>query len=628
MTYMGRLANFLETFLWGYSFDFMGSDLTSANSYQGVIVVIMGVLYVTCKNIKISTRIKRVVELVVMCVCLNWSVAIYVLHGFTIPHLLTGRFLFILTILILVSAFEYICNCEAVGYVKILLLLVIGCGAVIYAAIKSTEMQSALSYVVTIAIIIYASMLLILRRRNSISRNAVIINFMVVGIVEIIANSLYVNNDISSTSVENNTGIKYWQEVYDNIDNDNLERKTSWMRAKYSNMCSDTNLFASSMNMNVYALMKKMGMSVNYGVRYDYIGTTPVDALMFNVRNVLTDDVGLFGGYTGELSHSIDDDTYDIHENYGVLSTEYALGAGYMVSDNILNVKLSETNPFSSQNSFIEGLSGVDDVFTVVSTDEFSDIQIDYNLCSDNENSPLQKTNNVLTYVNEVDRDGYYPSISYSFTVERDMELYMRVQDKNNCTLSVSVDDEDIVTSGGTRYLRAESEIVYFGKLTAGQKINMYLSNFSDPGETGVTYVSFYEYNDEKMQQCLDSLKDEVLNIDTFEDTYVKGTITVKEDGILYTSIPYYKGFTAYVDGEKADIVGLLDGAFIGLNLTSGEHTIELRYITYGFWPGLIISVVGIGIAVLYMLCMKKRKTNMQANAGNENIEGTIADDK
>jgi uncharacterized membrane protein YfhO len=72
----------------------------------------------------------------------------------------------------------------------------------------------------------------------------------------------------------------------------------------------------------------------------------------------------------------------------------------------------------------------------------------------------------------------------------------------------------------------------------------------------------------------------------------------------------------------------LLDGAFIGLNLTSGEHTIELRYITYGFWPGLIISVVGIGIAVLYMLCMKKRKTNMQANAGNENIEGTIADDK
>ena len=33
------------------------------------------------------------------------------------------------------------------------------------------------------------------------------------------------------------------------------------------------------------------------------------------------------------------------------------------------------------------------------------------------------------------------------------------------------------------------------------------------------------------------------LSLDTVTSTYVKGTVTANEDGILYTSIPYYRGF-------------------------------------------------------------------------------------
>ena len=104
------------------------------------------------------------------------------------------------------------------------------------------------------------------------------------------------------------------------------------------------------------------------------------------------------------------------------------------------------------------------------------------------------------------------------------------------------------------------------------------------------------------------------LSLDTVTSTYVKGTVTAKEDGILYTSIPYYRGFTAYVDGNKTDITPLANGALVGLELTAGTHTIEFRYVTYGFKLGLMLSAAGWLIVVLYMVNLRRsRKKKVQA---------------
>lgn len=129
--------------------------------------------------------------------------------------------------------------------------------------------------------------------------------------------------------------------------------------------------------------------------------------------------------------------------------------------------------------------------------------------------------------------------------------------------------------------------------------------------EKGITYIDFYEYHEDKMEECMQALQGKELKLDTVEDTYVSGTVTVTEDGILYTSIPYYRGFTAYVDGQKTDIVQLADGALIGLKLTKGEHTIEFKYVPYGFKLGLSISIVGWLIVAGYIIVTKKRKKAM-----------------
>ena len=66
--------------------------------------------------------------------------------------------------------------------------------------------------------------------------------------------------------------------------------------------------------------------------------------------------------------------------------------------------------------------------------------------------------------------------------------------------------------------------------------------------------------------------------------------------GIMYTSIPYYKGWKAYVDGEQADIIKI-GNALCGVKLSSGSHTVEFKYFPYGFKLGLIISMIGIFVA-------------------------------
>ena len=157
----------------------------------------------------------------------------------------------------------------------------------------------------------------------------------------------------------------------------------------------------------------------------------------------------------------------------------------------------------------------------------------------------------------------------------------------------------------------APAETIYLGDLKKGQIVTLRLFNISSQMDKGITYIDFYEYHEDKMQKCMQTLQGKELKLDTVEDTYVKGTVTAIEDGILYTSIPYYRGFTAYVDGQKTDIVQLASGALIGLKLTKGEHTIEFKYVPYGFKLGLSISIVGWLIVAGYIIVTKKRKKAM-----------------
>ncbi len=74
------------------------------------------------------------------------------------------------------------------------------------------------------------------------------------------------------------------------------------------------------------------------------------------------------------------------------------------------------------------------------------------------------------------------------------------------------------------------------------------------------------------------------------KNNILKGTIQVQEDGYFTVSIPYDKGFTAYVDGIKQPIE-TVNTAFMGFPITKGNHTIEIKYHAPFFALGKLFSL-------------------------------------
>lgn len=81
-------------------------------------------------------------------------------------------------------------------------------------------------------------------------------------------------------------------------------------------------------------------------------------------------------------------------------------------------------------------------------------------------------------------------------------------------------------------------------------------------------------------------------------------------DGFMVTGIPYDKGWSLYVDGEKIDYYNV-SGGFIGFKVKEGSHIIEMSFVPLGFKEGLIISFSSTILFIgLFIYSLKKRKNN------------------
>lgn len=61
-------------------------------------------------------------------------------------------------------------------------------------------------------------------------------------------------------------------------------------------------------------------------------------------------------------------------------------------------------------------------------------------------------------------------------------------------------------------------------------------------------------------------------------------------NGAVYFTVPYDKGWSAYVNGNKADILDC--GGMMGLLLSPGEYSLAFKYQVPGLKAGAVIGVV------------------------------------
>ena len=89
---------------------------------------------------------------------------------------------------------------------------------------------------------------------------------------------------------------------------------------------------------------------------------------------------------------------------------------------------------------------------------------------------------------------------------------------------------------------------------------------------------------------------------------HIWGRVQSENGGMLYLSILYNPGWKIYVDGEEADKIYCVNTAFTGVEVSAGEHEIELEYKPLGYPYTLISFAVSAVVMVVLELYFRKKK--------------------
>jgi uncharacterized membrane protein YfhO len=127
--------------------------------------------------------------------------------------------------------------------------------------------------------------------------------------------------------------------------------------------------------------------------------------------------------------------------------------------------------------------------------------------------------------------------------------------------------------------------------------------------------ISFrlYRLNTDALDAAYRTLSGDTLELTSFSDTRVEGTITASVDGRLVLSIPAQSGWTLYVDGKKTPIESFQD-ALVSVRLSEGTHRIRLTYCTPGLSAGAAVSAACVLLFLLTMW-LRRRRPALAADA-------------
>ena len=127
--------------------------------------------------------------------------------------------------------------------------------------------------------------------------------------------------------------------------------------------------------------------------------------------------------------------------------------------------------------------------------------------------------------------------------------------------------------------------------------------------------IEVYSLDMNYYKEQVTALSQDTLQNIKLSNNRVEGVIALKQNGIMVLSIPYSKGWTAYVDGVKTKV---LKGniMYMALPLEGGTHHIVLTYMTPFLKIGGLISLVSLALFIMIII-ISRRKRGMNTDSNN-----------
>lgn len=584
------------------------------NIYCSVFAVLLICIFFLCKGISLRRKVAFGGLLAVLCVCasINWTY--FAFHGFHWPSDLPHRFSFLITFMMLYIACDVLAHFDSVtsGNVGTGLFICIGCLAL--TEMLEDKMNSVMAIFVSLLFFVLYAVVMLLASRKTIARSFASFLLIFLVFLEITLNGAMTIDTMRATEVYTKredfvSDYPVVSEAVDIVDSYNKPQYRTELLPRKT--CNDASLFgysgltvfASSNCEAVIDLMGHFGYAVNGVNSHMYHSYVPLIDSILNLRYLIFDR-------DSQLSHAqleyLDQVASDGDMCY-IYKNPYALSRGFVVDDamhctvsdgDFSEWDYSSGNPFEVQNSFVSTATGTaasdSDVYTML----------------------YPATSDVLTNGCNVTFDECFfhasptGSSGFSFTTvvsaSDTAQHYVYV----DCSAASSIS----VESGTNDYSSSPHEpyIIDLGTVKKGHEI--YVTINTDGECVGNVYIA--SMDNDRFEKAISALGRSQLEIDTYSEDYLKGSVTTAKNGVMFTSIPYDTGWKAKVDGKKVETYPIGE-ALLGFDVPSGSHVVELSYTPSGLVIGIVISVLAlIGLALMVVFFYDKPRRYVENKFG------------
>jgi uncharacterized membrane protein YfhO len=393
--------------------------------------------------------------------------------------------------------------------------------------------------------------------------------------------------------------------------------------------------YDSSYDDKVQNVLAAFGYTPDRRYQSNYNGIAPVADSILGIKYVISQNdipayepVALYET-TDVVAVSDANDTADSNSAASLLAwdggTAYknpnALPFGFEASNNILQpLEVGDTrNPFAYQNAFLKSLSGIDaDAYTMVSatlTEDLSDrLTWTIDTSSMLKGAPIyayiysEHEQQVNLYIDGDYRMGYLSDWSQGIFTVGSVLSYDKQTDGQAATQDgaqggAQGDTQNGVQAGAqdgiqeTKCLASmQHTISLVGDIGTSEPE---LDSSANRTKTKGLQLYVAVVNDDVLRAAAEKLRQHEMQINEIRDGYILANYKASNNCLLFTSIPYDKGWELFINGDKAEPIEL-QNAFLGIMVPEGSNVIELRYTPPGLILGFGVSVIAILLLLIY----------------------------
>ena len=613
-------------------FDFLGRFLVSANPnirdgmaniYSGIIPVLMVILFFAASKktgIRLRHKIAYGALLIVMYLSFTNRTLNFIWHGFHFPNQIPYRESFLFSFLMVFLGFKAIRVLRTYAISQVSAVFI---GAGVYLILFEKFGAGNETYIQILLTMLFVIIEGVILRCTVAGKKSPLFYEIVIAVIMALEMTVTCCVNISSVSAHegfppyDTYGINYDKvKAYcDDVEYSEGHKAFERTEVYPNNFCDiqsiydlrGISVFSSTVRQSYVDYMKNFGFHNNRLNSVRSLGITRVTASLFGVRNFIASDETESVPNLFELEH---DDGYI--KCYG---NKDALSVGYMVSDAVVDYvpDPNDRDPFRKTNLLVRSMGVHKDVYRRIASEgvDLENVSVSTASMGDYQYSVINSNN--ATKLSVMIDDATIGSDVYIYLdSNKGGSFYITRYDENGNEISKTA-------SLTYRYYQIIPLGVY-----DGNPIKCTISLPSSP--VGSMKLYSYELDRDTYDKMIDQLSSEELNVTSYDDRSITGTITTENGGFMFLSLVYSDGFKAYVDGRETRIIAIND-ALMGIELAPGTHEVSLYYTPIHYDTGRLITIASVLIFILFvggraLIAFSDNYKPKKSSEGSESPEG------